>query len=79
MAASNASDIPEWTSKYCPCKGCGVAREEGRHEIVRLIKSLHRETNGPADDRTCSECCVDEYNYPQWPCDTIKALEGEQS
>ena len=39
-----------------------------------LIRSIHRPINGPADDMTCAVCAVDEMNYPQWPCATIKTL-----
>lgn len=42
--------------------------------VTQPIRDLHKQINGPADDFTCSECCVDEYNYPVWPCATIQAL-----
>lgn len=40
MAASSSSDIPDWKSKYCPCKGCGVAREEGRQEVMQKLLKI---------------------------------------
>jgi hypothetical protein len=40
MVASKSSDIPEWASKYCPCKGCGMAREEGRQEVGMRIREV---------------------------------------
>ena len=45
MVASKESDIPEWKSKYCPCKGCGTAREEGRQEVRRSILIWSTENN----------------------------------
>lgn len=44
---------------------------------IQRVLALHYEINGPADDKTCNECAIDEYNYPEWPCNTIKALDGE--
>lgn len=43
MVASKISDIPEWKSKYCPCKGCGTAREEGRQEIIKIVTKILKE------------------------------------
>jgi hypothetical protein len=40
MAASNASDIPESKSDYCPCNRCTVARKQGRQEIVAKLRDL---------------------------------------
>ena len=40
MAASNASDIPESKSDYCPCNRCTVARKQGRQEIVIKLRDL---------------------------------------
>ena len=83
VAASNASDIPEWKSKYCPCKGCGTAREEGRQEIIRLVRELHMETG----DGKCLQCTEAEtggdefwieWHAVDYPCPTIKAIDGEQ-
>lgn len=69
MAASNASDIPEWKSKYCPCKGCGTAREEGRQEIRYLIQNIHTNVvEGKAEFDYCLSCSK------QYPCPTIEAL-----
>ena len=45
---------------------------------IQRVRNLHRQINGPYDDLTCSECAQDEEYYPEWPCDTIKALDGEQ-
>jgi hypothetical protein len=61
----------------CGCKGCARARKPLQDAIQR-VRELHKEMNGPADDLTCSACAVDELNYPEYPCPTIKALEGEQ-
>jgi hypothetical protein len=47
-------------------------------ESIQRVRELHIEINGPADDRTCSACAVDEHNYPEYPCPTIKALDGDQ-
>ena len=43
---------------------------------IKRVREVHRPINGPADDVTCSECAVDENNYPQYPCPTIRALDG---
>ena len=51
-------------------------RELTYKDAVQRVRELHKEIDGPADDRTCSACAVDEYNYPEYPCLTIKALEG---
>ena len=40
MAASSASDIPESKSDYCPCNRCGVARKEGRQEILKKLSEI---------------------------------------
>jgi hypothetical protein len=46
-------------------------------KAVARVRELHSETNGPSDDTTCKVCVVDEYNYPEYPCPTIKALDGK--
>ena len=40
MAASNASDIPESKSDYCPCNRCTVARKQGRQEVSEQVRKL---------------------------------------
>lgn len=40
MVAQSADEAPEWKSKYCGCKGCGIAREEGRQEMSPKIEEL---------------------------------------
>jgi hypothetical protein len=47
-------------------------------EAIQRVRELHSEMNGPADDTTCRACAVDEFNYPEYPCPTIKALDGEK-
>jgi len=47
-----------------------------RRLAIERVRELHKEIDGPADDRTCRACAVDEYNYPEYPCETIKALKG---
>jgi len=80
MVASKASDIPEWESKYCPCKGCGVAREEGRQEIIYRIRKLHQEIDG-IGVKVCAVCIDDNMHWSEqteYPCPTIKALDGDK-
>ena len=45
-------------------------------KAIQRVRELHKEINGPADDTTCSACAFDEVNYPQYPCPTIQALDG---
>jgi len=52
--------------------------DSAQEEIKERVRGIHTPINGPADDITCSECAIDENNYPQYPCPTIKALDGEQ-
>ena len=47
-------------------------------EAIERAHELHKEVPGPSDDTMCSHCYVDEYRYYEYPCPTIKALDGEQ-
>lgn len=40
MAASSASDIPESKSDFCPCNRCGVARKQGKQEVILKLREL---------------------------------------
>lgn len=51
-----------------------------------LIKELHKAENGPYDDQACSHCTkiirtfrpdASADCYVEYPCDTIKILDGE--
>ena len=84
MAAGNASDIPDSKSDYCPCNRCTLARKQGRQEIINLVLELHTPTTagGCGDPECCSpseseEFCSECNNY-DYPCSTIKALEGQK-
>ena len=46
-------------------------------EAVWRVRELHSKINGPADDFICSHCFIDEYVYYEFPCPTIKALDGK--
>ena len=70
MVASKASDIPEWESKYCPCKGCGVSREEGRQEIIRRVRELAEKFEQEPQDEMV--------NYHLTARRILTALDGEQ-
>ena len=83
MAASNASDIPDYkpVGKYCPCKNCQISREEGRQEIRERIRAIHMESDGKCLQCTEAETGGDEF-WIEWhavdyPCPTIKALDGD--
>ena len=86
MVASSASDIPESKSDYCPCNRCTVARKQGRQEIIDSIRELHKPVKSwKGRDHTeivgCYECeetgSGREY-WVEYPCPTIKALDGDQ-
>jgi hypothetical protein len=84
MAAGNASDIPDSKSDYCSCNRCTVARKQGKQEIIRRVKELHYAVNdaGCGDPECCSpldseDFCVICGGY-DYPCETIKILDGEQ-
>ena len=85
MAAGSASDIPDSKSDYCPCNRCTVARKQGRQEIIDLVRELHKPRQ--ASVFTLCEGCESNYEddfgyehiiYVDYPCQTIKALEGEK-
>jgi hypothetical protein len=46
-------------------------------DAIKRARELHKEVDGPADNTTCRECAVDEHNYPAYPCNTIKAIDGK--
>jgi hypothetical protein len=82
MAASSSSDISESKSDYCPCNRCGVARKEGKQEIIDRIRELHYPVNdgGCGDEECCSpldsvDFCIICNGY-EYPCETIKILDG---
>ena len=84
MAAGSASDIPNSKSDYCPCNRCTLARKQGRQEIIRLVRELHTPvTDGGCGDPECcspsdsEEFCSECNNY-DYPCSTIKTLEGQK-
>jgi hypothetical protein len=82
MAASDVSDIPEYkpVGKYCPCKNCQIAREEGRQEIRQLVLDLHQ----PDYDGECQQCIkgldYDTYDaiYETYPCPTVITATGSE-
>jgi hypothetical protein len=75
--ASRAKPVARQLEDFCGCKGCAVSRvSKPLQDAIQRVRDLHREISGPADDLTCSECAVDELNYPEYPCPTIKALDG---
>lgn len=78
MAASSASDIPESKSDYCPCNRCTVARKQGMQEVIRRVRELHKPYLAISGQTVCKECWDGEYNKDNFPCETIKALDGEQ-
>lgn len=48
------------------------------YAAIQRVRKLHRKINGPADDFTCQTCAVNADWYPEYPCPTIKALDGEK-
>jgi hypothetical protein len=76
--SEHAKFVARNLENFCGCKGCAVKRAtKSLQDAIQRVRDLHREVSGPADDSTCSECLVDEFNYPYWPCQTIKALDGK--
>ena len=83
MAASSASDIPEPKSDHCPCNRCTVARKQGIQQATERVRELHYAVNdyGCGDPECCSpsdsvDFCVVCGGY-EYPCETIKVLEGK--
>jgi hypothetical protein len=46
-------------------------------QIIENVRALHIAGRGPADDVICIHCYADEYHYYEYPCPTIKTLDGE--
>jgi hypothetical protein len=54
--------------------------EEELIDAVQRVKSLHRAVQGPYDNLVCEECSHMNINidfHTDYPCLTIKALDGE--
>jgi len=62
----------------CHCRGCDQARLQGAEDVAKRIRELHQPITGPHDNLTCKACAINAEIYPDWPCPTIKALDGEQ-
>ena len=46
-------------------------------EKVEKIRELHAKVNGPADNYICEHCTWDEYRDVNYPCETIRLLDGD--
>lgn len=63
----------------CHCRGCDQARIQGAEDLAQRIRELHKRVEGIG----VWECavCVNDNLYltepVEYPCDTIKALEGK--
>jgi len=83
VAASDVSDIPDDApaDKYCVCNNCKISREEGRQEIRKFVQAIHMESDGKCLQCTEAETGGDdfwiEWKAVDYPCPTIKALDGE--
>lgn len=58
--------------KYCPCKGCSVAREEGREEIREIVEQIHRPYKETSTVSTCTICHV------TYPCSIVKKVRNQE-
>ena len=75
MAASDVSDIPDYkpVGKYCPCKNCQIAREEGRQEIrksvLEILQDRHEDLLSCIKDDNCQDLaeivavCIEDIKY----------------
>lgn len=65
----------------CHCRGCDQARVQGAEDIAKRIRELHKKAPCNCNDKNCSgfceECSADDYDV-EYPCPTIKALEGDK-
>lgn len=50
----------------------------GFMQAVVRVRELHKKVNGPYDNYICDHCYYDEYHFYEYPCPTIKVLNGEQ-
>jgi hypothetical protein len=64
----------------CGCRGCGVARKEGADDLAQRIRELHKPQVPGLEGTFCQECYGDnDFGvWGHWPCETIKALDGEK-
>lgn len=61
--------VNEWCYPDSPCDSCQRARMGDPWEIIQRVRALH-EFDGVHSCLGCRD------NAP-WPCDTIRAIEGE--
>jgi hypothetical protein len=74
VAASDLSEIPDDkpVGKYCPCKNCQIAREEGRQEIrksvLEILQDRHEDLLSCTKKDDCQELakivavCIEDIN-----------------
>lgn len=47
-------------------------------KVFSRLRAAHAEIDGPYDDKTCRLCSFDENIYYEYPCPTIRLLNGEE-
>lgn len=61
----------------CNCPAC---REDNPFEAVNRVRALHKVcTETPLDEGGCTDGCdepICAYDTEEWPCNTIRALDG---
>lgn len=68
------TEVPSHSTSYidqfAEMHDCEATRLQAQIERVR---ELHKDNSG-----TCSHCLYDEIHHEEYPCETIKVLDGEQ-
>ena len=62
----------------CQCRFIIEAYERGRQEIIKRVRELHKPSKNGEYCTHCEVGQVSGYDYADYPCDTIKALEGDK-
>lgn len=47
-------------------------------KVFSRLRAVHVKIHGPADDTACQLCSFDENSYYEYPCPTIRILNGEE-
>lgn len=51
----------------------------GAQELLDKVRELHHAVDGPYDQKICAHCTWDEYHDVNYPCETIKLLDGDNN